>query len=95
VKKGLKLGGVDKQLGELSRRIDLKGESAIKTAERMNVTSSSIKAIFEKGFFAEFNPNILTAIRRFGQELAQARVLPVQATSVYTEPAATKRPTGV
>lgn len=92
VKKGIKLGRLDKELTDVARRNDASAGSASKVAERYNVTATSVEAVYGRAIISIFDPNTVTSLRRFAQELAQNRIIPVQSVSIYTEAVVTKRP---
>ena len=92
-KKGLKLGKLDKEIADAARRNEMSIEIPTKSAERYAVSQSGIRAIYEKALFTGFEPNVVTGMRRFGQEVMQGRILQLQPITIYTE-VATRRPVG-
>lgn len=95
VKKGCRIGRLDKELGEVARRNDARMEGAARSAEKFGISGSKVTAIYGKAFFTEFNNNTLTSLRKFGQELQQNRIQPVSPLNVYTEATNLRKPMSV
>lgn len=91
-KRGLKLGKLEREIQDVARRNENVDDITKKAAMQMtNVSQSSVRAIYEKALTASFDNTTLTAIRKFGQELVQGRILAVPPVTLHVEPALTAR----
>ncbi len=86
-KRGVKLQRLDKELADLARRNETQSDNSQKLAERFSVSTTSVRAIYERAFFTEFNNTILTSLRKLGQELAVNKIQSAHPLRVYTEAA--------
>ncbi len=93
IRKGLNVSRLEKELLEVVKRQESRIDAAGKVAERYRLGESSVRTVFERGFMTEFNTMVLTSLRRYGKELAQARILPTIPLQVYTE-SSSRRATG-
>lgn len=91
-KRGLKLGKLEREMQDVARRNENVDDITKKAGMQMsNVSQSSVRAIYEKALTASFDSNTLAAIRKFGQELVQGRILAVQPATLHVEPTLTAR----
>jgi predicted solute-binding protein len=89
-RKGLKLMNLEKELGDVARRNEGSAETATKAAERLGVSESGIRAVYEKALVTNFDPIITQAFRRYGQELVTNKILAAQPMSLYVAPVVRK-----
>jgi hypothetical protein len=82
---------LDKELGDVARRNESSSETASKAAERLGISESGIRAVYERALVTNFDQIITQAFRRYGQELATNRIVPTQAVTLYVQPPAGAR----
>ncbi|MEO8376802.1 MAG: MqnA/MqnD/SBP family protein [Candidatus Sumerlaeota bacterium] len=85
---------LDKEIGDVARRNEGSNDIANKSADRAGVSQSGMKTIYERAIHTTFDANIITSLRRYAQELQQARIVQFPPITVYTEPPA-RRPVGI
>lgn len=85
VQRGVSLGKLEKELADTARRNEAQMADMAQQAERFNMSSTNCRAVYEKAFYTGFDPNIITSVRRFGQELGQSRIATVKPLPVYAE----------
>lgn len=83
--KGTRLGKLDKELTEVARRNEAGGDISAKSAERYSLSQSGIRAVYEKALYTGFDPNVVTSLRKYAQEVVQGRILSLQPVTIYTE----------
>ncbi|MBI1293185.1 hypothetical protein GC173_18420 [bacterium] len=89
-RKGMKLMALDKELGDVARRNEGAKETATRAAERLGISETGIRAVYEKALVTNFDGIITQAFRRYGQELAANRILATQPLTLYVQPAVRK-----
>jgi len=90
MKKGLKLNTLEKELGDVARRNEAQ-RGAASSATQTGASSSGVlglQTVYAKAYVTVFDPTIIQAIRRYGQELVQNRVMPALPVTIYTAPSA-------
>ena len=85
VRKGLKLGSVEKELTDLAKRNEGSRDIADRSAEKWGVSQSGVAAVYSKAFQTAFDARIVQSLRRMGQDLNQARILPIKPVSIYSQ----------
>lgn len=93
-RKGANLNRLDKEIGDVARRNEGSGDIANKSADRVGVSQSGMKTIYERAVRTAFDGNAVTSLRRFAQDLQQARIVQLPPMTVYTEMPA-RRPVGI
>lgn len=86
MKKGIKLGVLEREIGEAARRNEGSTDTIARSAERTSISSSSVRAVYEKALVTGFDPVIIQSLRKYGQELHMNRIAPTQPISIYTPP---------
>lgn len=84
MRKGLSLPGTDKELLEVARRNERNGDVAEKSAEKWGVSASGVSAVYNKAYQTIYDPSMTQSLRKLGQDLNQARILPVRPISIHT-----------
>jgi len=95
VRRGTTLGRVDKELTDTARRNDGSEEVWSRTAEKLTMTTTSVRAVYEKALFSIFGTTTVTALRRYAQELTQSRIMAVRPIKVHAPASGTGRSTGI
>jgi predicted solute-binding protein len=90
MRKSARIGALDKELGDVMRRNEGSNEAASRTSERLGVSESGIRAVYDKALVTTFDQVITQSIRRYGQELAQNRIVPTMPVALYVPPAVRK-----
>jgi predicted solute-binding protein len=85
VKKGVQLGRVERELADAARRNLHNDDAAARAAEKLQMSQSSVTAVYEKALWTEFNSTMVTSLRRYAQELAQNRIQHVQPFRIHSE----------
>lgn len=85
VKKGVKLGRLERELADVARRNQGATDAAQKVAEKLSMTQTSVQAVYDKALWTEFNTTMVTSLRRYAQELSQSRIQPVVPFRIHTE----------
>jgi predicted solute-binding protein len=87
-KKTARIGALEKELGDVARRNEGNNETAQKAAERLGVTESGVRAVYEKALVTVFDAVITQSFRKLGQELASNRIVQTGNIPLYTAPVA-------
>jgi predicted solute-binding protein len=91
VRKGLVLGTMEREIGDVARRNEASRELVQKSAERSRVMESGVRAVYEKALISRFDPQVIASLRLYAKELMMSRILSVQPMAVYTPPATMKK----
>ncbi|MCC5876702.1 MAG: hypothetical protein JJU11_10835 [Candidatus Sumerlaeia bacterium] len=84
VRKGVKLLDTERELADIAKRNEGSREVAERSAERWGVSQSGVSAVYSRAFTTGFDPQIVQSLRKLGQDLNQARIMPIRPISVYT-----------
>ncbi|MCC6546308.1 hypothetical protein IT570_03980 [Candidatus Sumerlaeota bacterium] len=93
-RKSANLLRLDKEIGDVARRNEGSSDVASRSADRAGVSSSGMRTIYERAIRTTFDGNTVTSLRRFSQELQQARIVAFPQMTVYTE-SSVRRPVGI
>ncbi|CAN5415686.1 hypothetical protein BH09SUM1_BH09SUM1_30150 [soil metagenome] len=83
MKKNMRILTLDRELGDIARRNETNPDAMVKQGDKLNVSQSSIRSIYERAMITVFDANIIQSLRKYAQELMQNKILPMQPITLY------------